>query len=85
MNNPSRSHDNANAPAFPYQHDDRTHVLSHEEGLTKRELIAALVLQGIVTRGDGYQDWNDRAERAVKHADALLVALAAEPGQKRVT
>jgi hypothetical protein len=43
-------------------------------GLTKRELFAAMAMQGMLSAGTGV-DENDRAAGAVAHADALLAAL----------
>lgn len=42
--------------------------------LDKRELFAAMAMQGIITRDS--TDWAGSARRAVLHADALLAALA---------
>ncbi|MGZ3686652.1 MAG: hypothetical protein ACXWPM_00715 [Bdellovibrionota bacterium] len=49
-------------------------------GLTKRELFAAMAMQGIVTNDhvDGVGDPERHAKLAVHHADALLAELAKE-------
>lgn len=67
----------AHDPAYPHPLD----VVHH--GLTKRELFAAMAMQGLasvpVTWGDGplvVADWD--AKRAVMYADALLAALQTE-------
>lgn len=44
-------------------------------GLTKRELLAAMAMQGLIARGVGYSNSNGDAQIAVRYADALLVAL----------
>lgn len=59
------------SPAFPLV--DHGEVLA--SGLTKRELFAAMALQGIASNpaSDGY--YADYASEAVKLADALVTAL----------
>jgi hypothetical protein len=47
-----------------------------EWGLTKRELIAAMAMQGLLTC---FADNHKVAEMAVKQADALIERLAADP------
>ena len=47
-----------------------------EFGLTKRELIAAMAMQGLLTC---FADNHKVAEMAVKQADALIERLAADP------
>lgn len=76
---------NANDPAYPISPDGAFSASS--TGLTKRELFAAMAMQGILsgpkdfdidgipkTTASGY------AEVAVSLADALLAELAKEPG-----
>jgi hypothetical protein len=54
-------------------------------GLTKRELFAAMAMHGLMGIAMDRNDKSDRrwseqrAALAVKHADALLAALAEEP------
>lgn len=50
-------------------------------GLTKREYIAAMALQGIIASPQGYNDatYQGAARDAVAHADALLAALVLPP------
>ena len=49
-----------------------------EFGLTKRELIAAMAMQGLLTC---FADNHKVAEMAVKQADALIERLAADPAE----
>lgn len=66
---------NGNESAFPLQEPP------YMVGLTKREYFAGLAMQGMITAR-----WNERlmeadalAGLAVKHADALLLALEKSP------
>lgn len=63
--------------AFPFneRNDDGTHFFAHD-GLTKRELFAAMAMQGLLA-SDAPDDFV--ARWAVSAADALLTALNAEP------
>lgn len=45
------------------------------QGLSKRELIAAMALQGMLANDDEWESYGTPARRAVKAADALLEAL----------
>lgn len=71
----------ANEAAFPrptqYRETDSHNVLlAAQWGLTKRELFAAMVMQGIVANKEGPAgNWEKCAAHAVKAADALLSAL----------
>lgn len=60
-------------PAYP-----RNHRYDGHNGLTKRELFAAMAMQGMVGFG-----WSPSlvAFEAVKHADALIVELNKEEEQ----
>jgi len=75
--------------AFPIQSSDAQGSLYAEQGLTKREYIAAVCLQGIL--GDPQCDAGPgtAANLAIKYADALLAALTptseAKPGDKHGT
>lgn len=64
----------AHFPAFPFQPIGSQGFPTHEgmEGLTKRELIAAMAMQGFAANPQG----NDIARAAVRWADALLAELA---------
>lgn len=69
-------------PAFPEirqmnEHDDPTSF--GPSGLTKRELFAAMAMQGMVAERTA--PWSDEtvAQGAVILADALLAELAKEP------
>jgi hypothetical protein len=73
---------NGNSPAYarPASVDPTNGTLSdgddvapEQTGLTKRELIAAMALQGILSHPDS--DYSRSAEMAVKRADALLAEL----------
>jgi hypothetical protein len=63
---------NGNDNAFPSSPDK----YEPEWGLTKRELIAAMAMQGLLTC---FADNHKVAEMAVKQADALIERLAADP------
>jgi hypothetical protein len=70
----------ANGPAYPVK--SAAELQYH--GLTKRELIAAMAMQGLASVPfDGSSSWKslpkEDAERAVAYADALLAELAKEP------
>lgn len=60
------------------QGEDRVFVLS---GLTKRELFAALALQGILAGELARQAEKSLAEMAVEAADSLIEALNESPKQ----
>lgn len=69
----------ANEPAYPW--GEHGTALG---GLTKRELIAAMAMQGLASVPfEGGSPWKnvpkEDAERAVAYADALLAELAKEP------
>ncbi len=69
-------------PAHPdrrlIQDRDDSYSLESEGGLTKRELFAAMAMQGRIQRG-GFADHAELAERAVADADALIAALDQQP------
>jgi len=71
----------AHEPAFPINEcsDDGAHFMTRF-GLTKRELFAALALQGMLqSMADSMaQPWA-LADEAVQCADALIAALNEEP------
>lgn len=67
-----------NLPAFPslslLQDRDGCYSLSQEGGVTKRELFAAMMMQGLMASDmDGL--WPTFAHGAVQAADALLAEL----------
>ncbi len=75
MSNPTRA-------AFPYVYIDRSKPNLEETnvhpGLTKREIFAAMAMQGLMAaRVGSLQQVRDEqyAENAVFHADALLAEL----------
>lgn len=67
---------NGNDPAYP-----RDNLNQITTGLTKRELFAAMAMQGLCSipfSGMIYQakeQFKDRADASVKYADALIAAL----------
>lgn len=62
---------NANEPAMPLALDKSHHTAYI--GLTKREYFAAKAMQGLLT--EGYTDYSELSERAIKIADDLLEKL----------
>lgn len=85
---PGLIEDNSKRPAYPtsyaYDSDDGITRVTHF-GLTKREYIAAMCLQGILANGVTFQISSDRidpnefpelyATVALEHADELLKQL----------
>ncbi len=79
-----------NEPAFPCNAQGNESKIYPQEysGLTKRELFAAMAMQGILARGpikvDGYSSEGRQTESqfvamvAVSRADALIAELAKE-------
>jgi hypothetical protein len=74
-------------PAFPVAHvrgegrdGDMFVTTDVEPGLTKRELFAALAMQGMLS-DEGESSWSSGscATRAVSFADALIQALVKQP------
>jgi hypothetical protein len=65
---------NGNDNAFPSSPER----YEPEFGLTKRELIAAMAMQGLLTC---FADNHKVAEMAVKQADALIERLNADPAE----
>lgn len=49
-----------------------------QDGLTKRELFAAMAMQAIRSGGGSYAKWSDLSEDAVAMADALIAELNKE-------
>jgi hypothetical protein len=74
---------------FPHYVNENNPVKSYEPkgGLSKREMIAAMCLQGMLTAGeywDGFMHADDVttemfAKFAVQQTDALIAELAKEP------
>ena len=60
-------------PAFPFVIDSG----AIEPGLTKRELFAAMAMQGYLSNADAWQRGDEKqlANACVSNADALLAAL----------
>lgn len=80
----------ANEPAFPcevsvpkiIEGENFGSYLTEFSGLTKRELITAMAMHGIIACGNGWpsdRDAPEVARRALVHADALIAALAHQP------
>lgn len=66
----------AHAPAYPWgEHGTSL------GGLTKRELFAAMAMQGLIATEAYYAEEIKCASDACKFADALLAALDAEAAQ----
>ncbi len=66
---------NGNDAAYPSSPDQ----YSPEFGLTKRELIAAMAMQGLLTNAGIVDCYDKIAGLAVNHADALIERLSADP------
>jgi hypothetical protein len=74
-----------NAPAFPAEPKTQNDLGITYRGLTKRELLAAMAMQGILSgdlitgliRGGGKEETfcRDISIMAVEHADALIAEL----------
>lgn len=62
---------NPELPAFPIEAHDKTIYC----GLSKREYLAGMLLQGILSRGWGVTREELMVEEAVKFADAILMEL----------
>lgn len=76
------AYENGNASAHPTPHvwAERWEMIEKiresEGGLTKRELFAAMAMQGIrAAMTDGHTSYMDVAKKAVAQSDALILAL----------
>jgi hypothetical protein len=68
--------DNGNEPAWPiHPHFENGNYVPGSSGLTKREWMAAMCLQGLLARNHSSGQTNN-VEWAVNYADALLAELA---------
>lgn len=70
-----------NASAFPsYKRDGHFVDAFPSGGLTKRELFAAMAMQGICADGipGQHHQYHATAQESVKYADALIAALNKE-------
>ena len=65
--------DNRNAPAYPCGQDVTMGLWKPETGLTKREMFAAMAMQGILASDDRLS--GNVARWAVEYADELLKEL----------
>lgn len=63
------------ASAFPVLDHNGNDLIMREPGLTKRELFAAMAMQGMLTCDDDVLS-ERLAKDAILHADALLRELA---------
>ena len=89
MTHQSNDQQNGKWPAFPGQARDAqgNPIAEYADGLTKRELFAAMAMQGWLAGCDNaYSEFTSpgthahvAAESAVKFADALLAALDKTP------
>ncbi len=66
---------NGNDSAYPIAPEQ----YSPEFGLTKRELFAAMAMQGLLTHRHLVYEFSQVASLAKKYADALIERLAADP------
>lgn len=67
--------DNSERSAFPTPEN----CFGNEFGLTKREMIAAMCLQGLLSDNEcSFANVQNAAKCAIEHADALLVELEKE-------
>ena len=64
---------NGNDPVYP------NYFFNPEFGLTKRELIAAMAMQGLLATPGEYERAETIAQWAVDQADALIERLNADP------
>jgi len=74
---------NANQPAFPRTAADPQWGKGTEsfDGLTKRELMAAMAMQGLLAYHGRQDAMHYYSEWAVKYADALLTELDKTKGE----
>jgi hypothetical protein len=76
---------NANSNAYP--DGGVTHANGQAEwgqpGLTKRELFAAMMLQGMMADGTRTGTFAGFAKEAIQQADALLAQLSSGNGESR--
>lgn len=63
--------------AYPYLDlNQHAGLQNREVGLTKRELFAMTLLNGLIAHGEWDDQWELAAETAVRGADTLLKELA---------
>lgn len=69
---------NGTLPAGAYTHDNGAGAVVIYTGLTKREYMAAQIIQGIISSPQWVENWTSKqsAEFAVEQADVLLEELA---------
>jgi hypothetical protein len=75
---------NGDMMAFPVQAADAIGSMYAQSGLTKRELFAAMAMQGrcALSIPGSHQQAGLLATEAVEIADALLAALSSSAGEK---
>ncbi len=66
---------NGNDAAYPSDPEQ----YNPEFGLTKRELFAAMAMQGLLSNNTQEGYWHEFAKRAVDAADALIERMSADP------
>ena len=62
---------NVNKPAFPA----KVNAMGYSDGLSKKELVATLVLSNMLSFTDGEANIASAVQVSVKAAEALLAAL----------
>lgn len=66
---------NGNDMAFPVLDNSQTPNDTTQLGLTKREVAAIALAQGMLAANSPFKCWEDCADAAVQCADALLARL----------
>jgi hypothetical protein len=67
-----------NDKAYPFAYE-YVQGMVYSDGLTKRELIAAMAMQGLLATPGEYEHPKTIADWAVDHTDALIERLSADP------
>ena len=67
--------ENGDSPAYPFVCENHSQTQTADCGLTKREVIAAMAMQGLVAHPSNEPRISQYATEAVKFADALLAEL----------
>jgi len=67
-----------NSAAYPFAYE-YVNGMVYSDGLTKRELIAAMAMQGLLSDPRESGVYATVADVAVKYADALIERLSADP------
>jgi hypothetical protein len=69
---------NGNDKAYPFAYE-YVQGMVYSDGLTKRELIAAMAMQGLLACPSYIQTVEVIASTSIRAADALIEQLAADP------